>query len=234
VIPLEHIVEPSELLLTWQPADESAPNRTRRIVARIVKHGNDGATLRYLKESDDFQEALAAGFVGFPAFPIEHGVASHGVVEAMMRRLPPRSRADFDRYLEQHRLPAPFMHSDFALLGYTGARLPSDGFGLVPVFPPEAVPCDLVVEIAGLRHVYRGDVSSIRPGDAINVRAVTRNPVDQDAVGFYWNGVLLGYVNRAIRGTFSAWLNRFSVHATVDRVNGKPDRPLVYVRVEVR
>lgn len=234
MIPLEHIVEPTELLLTWQPANESAPSRTRRTVARIVKAGPDEATLRYLKDSDDFKEALASGFVGFPAFPVDSGVASHGVVEAMMRRLPPRSRADFARYLDQHRLPVPFLHSDFALLGYTGARLPSDGFGLVPVFPPERVPCDLIVEVAGLRHVYKGDVSSIRVGDVIDVRAVAENPIDQDAVGFFWNGQLLGYVNRAMRGTFSAWLERFSIVATVDRVNGKPERPLVYVRVEVR
>jgi hypothetical protein len=132
-------------------------------------------------------------------------------------------------------LPTPFEHSDLALLGYTGAYLPSDGFGLVPVFPTDSrEPCDLVVEVAGLRHTFGGDPACIHVGDEIRLQADPQNPVDQDAVLVTWNGQRLGYINRALRDTFKAWISSRSVTATVDRVNGKPDRPLVYLRVAVR
>ena len=68
-----------------------------------------------------------------------------------MRRLPPRNREDFADYLQVHGLSAPFELSDVALLGYTGARLPSDGFALVPEFPEDIRPCDYVMEVTGAR-----------------------------------------------------------------------------------
>lgn len=232
--PLVHIVEPTALLLTWQPADERAPNRTRRTVAKIDRTDTGSAVFHYLRGTEDFVAAQEAGFVGFPAFKLESEDSNQGVIESLLRRLPPRKRADFNEYLKQHRLPVPFEHSDFALLGYTGARLPSDGFGLVPVFPDAITEIDLVTEVAGLRHVFKGDASSIRPGDGVGFQTEPNNKYDSDAVLISWNGQSLGYVNRALRGTFLGWLRSNRVTATVERVNGKPERPLVYLRVQVR
>ncbi len=235
MLPLNHIVEPIGLLLTWQPADERASNRTRRTVAEIRRDPETGVSVfRYLKDAADFEKATAAGFQGFPTFSIAEGESSRGVLDPFLRRLPPRARADFDRYLGQHRLPVPFDHSDFALLGYTGARLPSDGFGLVPVFPEGVSPCDVIVEVAGLRHVFKGDPSSIHPGDAVHFALDPENPVDSDAVAIMWQGQRLGFINRALRSAFVVWLRERTVSAHVERVNGKPERPLVFVRVSVR
>ncbi len=231
--PLQHIVEPEYLLLTWQPADELAQARTRRVVAEIRRLPEGGAVFRYLRGTPDFAAAEDAGFRGFPAFPLDQAETRQGVLEALMRRMPPRNREDFAEYLAQHRLPSPFNHSDFALLGYTGARLPSDGFALVPVFPEDAYPCDYLMEVAGSRHVIGNDVASIRDGDPVTFEAAPENPVDQDALAVVHSGRRIGYVNRAMRQTFRRWLTNHKVQACVERQNGKPQRPLVFIRVSV-
>lgn len=231
--PLRHIVEPERLLLTWQPPDENAPVRTRRIVGEVFKDTGGQVVFRYLKDSPDFEAAKAAGFKGFPAFPMEKAETRQGVIESLMRRLPPRKREDFADYLAQHRLPTPFNYSDVALLGYTGARLPSDGFSLVPVFPPDAVPCDFLLEIAGLRHIFSGDLDIIRVGDPVTFEVDTENPVDGDALAVVHRGHRIGYVNRALRFPVHHWLRSHKVSASVERRNGRPERPLLYIRINV-
>lgn len=233
--PLRHIVEPARLLLTWQPVDEHAPQRTRRTVGEVLRGANDGEMVfRYLSGTADFVAAKEAGFQGYPAFALESSEVRQGVHETLMRRLPPRKREDFADFLAQHRLPSPFPYSDMALLGYTGARLPSDGFALVPEFPDDAVSCDYITEVAGLRHVYNGPMSDIQDGDAVSFQPDSTNPVDADAVAVVHQGRAIGYINRTLRKNFHAWLGARSVTGTVERQNGKPERPLVYLRINVR
>lgn len=232
--PLQHIVEPERLYLTWQPLDEGAPTRTRRVVGVVMKRAGSTMGFRYLTELADYQKAKEAGFQGFPAFKANDVEQTHGVRESFLRRLPPRNREDFADYLALHRLPSPFEYSDFALLGYTRSRLPSDGFELVPWFPATAVPIDLIVEVVGVRHVNGSDVGHIKIGDDVTFKIDADNPVDQDAVAVFLKGKRLGYVNRAMRSLFSDWLRVNSVSAQVERINGKPERPVVYLRVAVR
>ncbi len=233
-LPLRHIVEPSRLLLTWQPVDESARPRTRRTVGEVVRGANGSEMVfRYLTETPDFRAAMAAGFKGYAAFPLDEPETRQGVLETLMRRLPPRKREDFADFLAQHRLPSPFTHSDMALLGYTGARLPSDGFSLVPEFPVDTVPCDYLMEVAGLRHVYEGTMSEIHDGDKVTFQAEPSNPVDADALAVMHNGKTIGYVIRTLRANFHEWLDHQKVSAVIERQNGKPERPLVYIRVSV-
>jgi hypothetical protein len=230
---LSHIVEPARLLLTWQPSDEQASARTRRVIGEVRIDAGGQTVFRYLKNSPDFIEAQKAGFQGVPAFDVKLDEVRQGVIESLMRRLPPRNREDFSDYLAQHRLPAPFNYSDITLLGYTGARLPSDGFALVPDFPEDVVPCDLMMEVAGLRHTYYGGIESIRLGDEITFVIDAENPIDSDALAVIHQGHRIGYVNRALKNTFHHWLQSHHVVASVERLNGKPERPLVYVKVSV-
>jgi hypothetical protein len=187
----------------------------------------------YLKGTEDFRAAESAGFKGFPAFRLDDDEICYGVLESLMRRLPPRNREDFADYLRLHGLAAPFSLSDVALLGYTGARLPSDGFALVPEFPAEAHPCDYVMEVAGTRHVLQGSLSGLRPGDPVSIQPAPDNPFESDALAVVHEGRRIGYVNRALKGMFHRWMQTGRMSTTIERQNGKPHRPLVFVRVSL-
>ena len=230
--PLRHLVEPSRLLMTWQPSDEGAPVRTRRVVGEIIPvAASKSAVFRYLKATEDFKAAEVAGFKGFPAFRVDGEEIRSGVLDSLMRRLPPRNREDFADYLQLHGLSAPFELSDVALLGYTGARLPSDGFALVPDFPEDTRPCDYVMEVAGTRHVLQGPLSDLRPGDPVSIQPDPENPVESDALVVMHEGRRIGFVNRALKGMFRRWMQSGRMTATIERQNGKPQRPLIFVRV---
>lgn len=230
---LSYIREPSKLLLTWQPPASEPHARTRRVVAEVEAEGDD-VVLRYLGDTDDFKAALACGFAGYPAFRLNATEHRQGVVEALMRRLPPRKREDFSDFLAKHRLPDPFPLSDLALLGYTGAALPSDGFALVPDFPDRPGPFDYITELAGTRHVYGLNLSGVSVGDEVQFAVDRENPVEKDAVFAVHRGRPLGYINRALRKRLAKWASTGNLSAHVERLNGKPERPLVYVRLEYR
>ena len=186
-----------------------------------------------MKGTQDFSAAEDAGFRGFPAFRLENAETREGVRESLMRRLPPRNREDFVDYLRSHALPASFSLSELALLGYTGARLPSDGFALVPDFPPEAHPCEYIMELAGTRHVFKGSLADLSIGDAVTIKPDPTNPVESDSLMVYHQDRAIGYVNRALKGVVYRWLADGRLSAVIERLNGKPDRPLIYVRVSV-
>lgn len=230
---LRHIVEPSRLLMTWQPQDETAPSRARRVIGEVSVEPEGQMVFRYLKDTPDFEEACKVGFKGFPAFRLEELETRHGVIESLMRRLPPRKREDFSDFLAQHRLPSPFNYSDLALLGYTGARLPSDGFALVPEFPMDATAVGYLMEVAGFRHMLGADVTRLQVGGTVTFEIDTENPVDHDALAVIHQGRKIGYVNRALRATFHRWLRLRHVSATIEKLNGKSERPSVYVLISV-
>lgn len=230
---LEYLHEPSRLWLTWQRPDDAFP-RTRRVVAEIVR-SDDACTLRYLQSSEDYQVAAQQGFQGFPAFDPAQAEHTRGVMEALSRRLPPRKREDFDDYLAQFRLPPGFGGSDFALLGYTGARLPSDTFGFVPDFADVSRPIDLLLEVAGFRHQECQGRFAPTTGLPVTFSVDANNPVDREAVQVRSGEWGLGYVNRALLPWFAERLRHGEVaFAHIERINGEPDRPLIYVFCRVR
>lgn len=96
---IEHLVEPTKLLVTWQDNRE----RTRYVVAELIRT-NDKVTFRYLVDTDDFRKAGEHGFECYPAFKNVHETHEIGVLDSLMRRLPPRTRADFPQYLENFRI----------------------------------------------------------------------------------------------------------------------------------
>ncbi len=231
--PLRHLVEPSRLLVTWQPADERETPRTRRIVAEVFPSTTDPSDwiFRYFIESPDLKMAEGAGFKGYPAFKLDAAVFRQGVRDTLLRRLPPRSREDFSDYLHLHRLPYPFPLSDLALIGYTGARLPGDGFSFIPEFPLTSGQCEYILEVAGVRHNFKGDVSGIPIGDSVTFIPEPSNEVDDQAIAIVWAKQKLGYVSRALLPTFHHWLSHGSVQGSIERLNGKVDRPMIYVRL---
>jgi hypothetical protein len=175
------------------------------VVGELVRKGED-ATFRYLKNTEDFEAALHEGFYEFPAFADKAGDKSQsGAMDVFMRRLPPRKREDFKEYLSQYNLPANFIGSDFALLGYTGARLASDNFELCPDLTGAKAPLDLVIEATGTQYHVR-DSKVFKEGDEIFFEADPQNAHDQNAVQIIHQGHLIGYVNKALAPGFNQLL----------------------------
>lgn len=226
-----HYHTPNRLLLVWQARDNTA--RSRHVVAEVVDIGGS-VSLNYLFESEDFKRARARGFDGHPAFRISQQTHTNSVLEAFMRRLPPRSRGDFGRYLQLHCLSNEQALSDFQLLAYTGAKLINDGFELVCLFEQMPLPFEFTLEVAGYRH--HGDIAQAQGliGKRVTFLPEPENRQDSHAIAIYDDQDRIGYVDR-IRASLIQRLVTAdaSINATVTRVNGQPDRPLVYLFVQV-
>lgn len=226
---IEHVCEPSRLVLTWQSPDLDGQERKRFGVADLHRV-NDDAVLIY-RSNDEVNRAKALGYEGYPAFRMdtrEHGNA----LAAFKRRLPPRERSDFAHYLRNFRLQNCNL-SDFALLGYTEAKLPSDGFGLVNQLEYDCVPSEHMLEIAGFRH-YLEQSHGLSEGEVVQIELEPENQFDPAAIAFRWRGRKIGNVNRFQIETVTQWLDRRTVNAIFERRNGSPERPRGYAFVKVR
>ena len=239
---VEHIVEPAHLLLAWQAPDHMG-NRRRWLVARVEVR-SDPWSLHYLSP-DEFEMAnpganisdlMALGFEGYPAFSrrTNQRVFDNGVREALMRRLPPRSRPDFQSYLRRFGFRDDKALSDAVLLSYTEAKLPSDGFSVVGELDLALSVGDLMLDLAGTRYQQFGDTCPAQPGDELTLRKEPTNKHDPKAIEVLWRGERIGYVNRLQAPAVGYWMDNRKVSALVQRVNGRMGNPKVYVLLKVR
>jgi hypothetical protein len=227
---ITHIIEPRRLYLDWQGPEGG--DRSRRIVAEFVRTNHD-VELRYLTQSEDFKKAVHIGFLGYPAFPKFERIYKEGVIETFMLRLTPRERSDFNKYLESFRISTVAQISDFALLGYTGAKLPSDGFSIVHPFDDVDDPCELLTEVAGFRY-YEGMNMQLSVGISATLQKEPNNPYDSQAIAVIVNGTKIGYIGRGLLNTFHRWLNTESeITAVIEKINGRPDRPSIMLYIAV-
>lgn len=210
---INHIFEPSRLLLVWHHSGNSTP-RHRRTVGELFKNGNS-ICFRYLKESDDYQLAQAEGFIGFPAFTATNTQDKFDdALEVFTKRLPPSKRADFPKYLAQYGLPYPFNGSDFALLAYTGARLASDSFELCPDLSDATAPIDLIAEISGAH--YHIKERGIPPtGAEVSLLIDIENPYDRNAIAAIVAGEKIGYINKSIAGSLKKLIENSSISCNI-------------------
>jgi len=238
---IEAMCEPTQLILAWQPAALDAASRWRWAVGLLTPAGSD-IELRYFEPGEEFEsfnsgkkfeDLLGLGYLGYPALSKETSTHREGVKQALMRRLPPRQRSDFGAYAAQFRLRDAERLSDFALLARTEAKVPSDGFSVVDPLDPGALQCDVLVEIAGYRH-YLKDTRPVQVGDQIQIVAEPENAFDPNAVATLLDGTKIGNVNRLQAVTFLRWLQLHSVHAVVERINGTPERPRIFLFVRMR
>jgi hypothetical protein len=226
---INHIIEPTRLLVTWQSADER--ERTRYIIAELLRDG-DEITLRYLKDSPDFAKASSLGFDLYPAFRNADEVYNSGVLEAFMRRLPPRSRGDYPQYLEGFRIRPDTDISNFALLGYTGARLPSDGFAIVNPFDNVNTAFEFLLEPAGYR--YYKNSCTINLDETASFKKEFDSNRKEDVIKIFIGENFIGYVTRALLPSFENWLNHSRVEsAWIEKMNGTPEQPLVYLYMKI-
>lgn len=228
---IDNLVEPTRLLLVWQSPDLQG-DRARRVVGELQCSAVGSVVLRYLQGTEDFEEACRHGFTGYPAFPLSKSEYRSNVLETFLRRLPPPSRTDYARYLERLGLRPGAALSDFAMLGYSGAALPSDEFSIVNPFDEAPAPCEFMTEAAGVRH-YWPPARPLAPGDRVDLTAEPENPRDSQAIRLSVDGQTIGYINRAQTTPFHEWLSRNPVEVFVTRVNGNRDRPHIVLFVRV-
>lgn len=225
---IEHIIEPRRLLLCWQARDSQ--NRSRYVVGELVQR-EKSVTLRYFTDSPEFKDALNHGFVGYPAFPVRGGDVHTGqVLEAFTRRLPPRNRRDFSRYLEMRGISPDTQISDFALLGYTGAKLPNDGFEIVHTFEHAGEQFEFVLEVAGFRHESTIPAAQIEVGERVTFHPEPENKFDRNAIRIELHGTKIGYVARGHAPIIRNFLNQGAeINGEIFRKNGTAERPLIYI-----
>lgn len=227
---IEHIVEPGRLLLSWQIPSE----RLRMFVAELIRNG-DEADLVYLKEREDFSKAQSLGFNGYPGFDIEINIHKN-VLTSFMKRLPPRSRGDFGRFLDALRIKAEAEISDFALLGYSGAKLPDDDFTVIHPFENATPPFELLLPVQGYQH-YQEQLPLTSLSDDMQAcfEAEPDNPKDPKAIKIIIDGIRVGYVCRGLTASFHKWMQSgLTISAYVERINGAGQDPKVYLYVSAK
>jgi len=237
---IERVCEPGSLFLAWQ-APEHLGQRFRWAVAVLGSYGTQ-IGLRYLRPGQEFEaanqgrtfdEIAFLGYQGYPAFSLNKELHTEGVLSAFMRRLPPRTRPDFEAFKRQFRLSELLHISDLALLATTEAKLPNDGFSLVDPLDAALSGCDLMLEIAGYRY-YADKGRQLQEGDPVRLEAEPMNLKDPNAVVVRSSGECIGYINRLQAATFQHWLRERDVTAVIERLNGRPDRPRAFIFVRVR
>ncbi len=224
---IEHICEPEKLLLCWQSPSDGA----RYVIAELYRSADNKYAFKYLKNSDDFKSAQKLGFTMYPAFHSNQEVHNSGILEAFVGRIPPRSRNDFKEYLQNFRINESAKISDFALLGYSGAKLPSDGFSIINPFENTCIPSEFLIELAGTRHMKGTNLKIVQAGDLVDLIEEPDNQYDKQAIYAMSKGQKLGYISRWQTRAFHNWMNdkSISLSAVVERLNGAEGHPAVYV-----
>jgi hypothetical protein len=229
---IEHIVEPEKLLLSWQP--QPTKGRGRMFIAELIRNGDD-ADLIYLLDSDEFRKAQSLGFKKYTGFSANQRIHEK-VLFTFMKRLPPRSRGDFGKYLDSLRIRKDAEISDFALLGYSGAKLPDDDFAVIHTFENGVPPFELLLHVQGYRYyVEQLPFASIKLEQEALFQAEPENKFDPRAIKIIINGTRAGYVCRGLTESFHKWFAAgYVVTASVERINGIEEQPEIYLYVSVK
>lgn len=227
---IDNFLEVDTLLLTWQ----SGHDRNKRYCVGEVSKEAEGYSFKYLTNTKDFEEAKSIGFAGFPAFKLSETTYRNDVLYSFRKRLPPKSRRDFSKFLAQHGLES-FSGDDFQLICHTGVQLPSDGFDLIPNLEQATIPFEYFTELAGTRyHLSFDQVCELQLGTEVSLHCESENKYDGNAIATYLEGQKIGYINRLLCKPLKSLMRERDVSCKIVRKAGSVDRPLVYVLLTVR
>jgi hypothetical protein len=227
---IEHIITPERLLLSWLP---SSGHRMNRIVAELVRTDNN-ATLRYLCGENDFKLAVKEGFSGYPYLPVKNE-SYENILDVFTKRLPPRSRGDFSKYMESIRISPDTAIDDFTLLGYSGAKLPDDDFSLIHPMDNAVIPFEFLMDVSGTRY---NDVKNlyerITIGDRVSFIPEPENEWDSQAIAVYYQDMRIGYVCRGILQEFNGWLSgKLKINGIIEKKNGTSEKPRIHLFIKI-
>lgn len=233
---IKNIIEPKRLLLTWQPDQASDKSRKRRVIAELTKTQEDEIEFNYLTDTEDFEKAVQLGLREYPHFFPGKDYPKKDIpafIINFLRRIPSRKRSDFKLFLKSIRIDPNVEVSDFALLGYSGALLPSDSFSLIHPFDNINRPCELLIEATGFRY-HEGMNMDLNIGDSVRLLFEPENSVDSRAIKIECDGKIIGYVNRMLLDAFHEWLNNWKISAEIEKIIRRGIKPkvMIFVRIE--
>lgn len=228
---IHHLYRPSRLVLAWQAPGDTSESRKRRAVAEIIEEGSK-YIFRYLVDSEDFHEALLHGFDSYPSFSKMKETYSTNVLEILSRRLPPKSRSDYKKFLESNRIDPNTNADIFTILGYVECRLPSDGFSIVNPLDSVQLPCELLLEVAGFRFYYSTH-AVYKTGDDVRFNFEPDNIHDDKAVAIYSRNTKIGYINRIQVENFSSLFKSSLNEAVLERIITINSRVSAYTFVKM-
>lgn len=198
--------------------------------SRFISYVENGTHHMKLKADDDNRQRKS--HAGMIKHYIETYPEVTGAIATFTRRLPPRRREDFKEYLQLHKLPADFNGSDFALLSYTGAKLPSDGFEIFPDLIDLEGPYEFFFEVAGTRYL-NVDFTKLNIGDPIDFKIDERNPYDPNTINIYCGTQHVGFAPKPYVESFKKLLAEGKLKASIEKLNSNSSRPLVFLFAEV-
>ncbi len=227
---VENIIEPKELFLMWK--DEGGGRHKVGVLKEDL--------FTYLpKDSGEMQEALNSGFQGFPAFDLDK-LEHKNPLPVFMRRCPPKDRRDFDKYLKAFSLNPESDDvqnmSDFTLLGYTGAYVPSNPFNLINPFSDQAQSFEFVMQVAGAHHNYFNthSLDEDMKGKDLQAKKEPNNNFDPNAIVLTLDEEKFGYIQRGLNTSFINWLEKDRIESiNISRVNGSAQHPYAYTFVKI-
>ena len=237
---IEHPTQPVMLILAWQAPDEFRDEDRRRWEVGAIYQSDDQVMFRYFGEPEfghrnfgrTLQKLRDYGFEGYPAFKFEPDrTFDKDVIETFNRRLPPKSRADFGRYLDYFSIPPEADLSAFQLLGITEARLPGDGFSLIDPLDPEMETGEVAFEIAGYRHESPDLAPAV--GQHLTLEAEPTNTWDENAVAVYIGTSRIGFVNKIQAPVVCNWLDSREIECRLLRYNGRQGAPRAYALLRI-
>ena len=219
-------INPSRLKLIWQ---SNGQDRNKYTVGEVVRSG-DSFSLSYFYYSKEFLNARLAGFEGHPAFPISRPVHHSNVIEVLARRLPSRTRNDYFQYLQKYRISVHHPVTDIALLGYTGAYLPSDGFSFAIDWRFEETPCVFMMEVSGFRYNEGMHIDMTQMKNRyVHLFAEPHNEHDPNAIALMLDEKRIGYVPRYYAPDIFEFSRYYSIFCKIERIEGAMLKPKVHV-----
>lgn len=229
---IRNTLETKRAWLAWQEPLHTGGRRDRLRVAELEDQ-QAKVSFRYLVGEEEFQRAQSARFRGYPGLPLGSNSLDGVALSVLMRRLPSRSRGDFNSILNSFGLSAERPYTDLSLLAFTGARLTRDSFSVCETFDGFEPPFRYVFDVAGYRH-HREQTLSLEENEILHFEREPDNEHDPDAVRIVRSdGNRVGYVNRLQSPVVGRWLDNNGINAKVVRINGRPVYPRLFVEAEI-
>ncbi len=238
---IEYIYPPTKINIIWQKPDaDGISSGDRFLIGHITIEGNK-STLQYY-DSEEVKRATEKGFVGLTAFPYEKAKIWHGdIIEVLSRRLPPKTRGDFEEYLRSYGLSEKLKDeiTIAELLAYTNGKVAGDGFSFFHSFENVQIPFEFSFEIAGFRYsegmVIQDKKSLV--GEKVFFEPEKINNFDQEAIKVLTEQdgkkIMLGYIPKGLNCVLHNYLEANKNESIIVKVNGSVEKPSVFVITKV-